>query len=528
MIASSTYGYAWTDPGSGYPLAPVGYTYAYRYDGRGQLVTADNSLGSAWDVGVGAGNTLQYDPSGNMTRFNTGSVTRTYTYTAGTNRFSHSTERLNGYDASGRVTSIEGHAQGYQSFQIDPYWGKATRIAGEQTVAYRFGAAGQRVGMTADPDGPTPHRTMYIHGLGAEPLVERRNQGPHPVTRHVYGPAGLLAIHEGPDGTVWFPLKDNLGSTRVVFSRSGTVLSWTDYYPFGGILPGRSGTSAIDHDNIKFTGYEKESEGGLDTYHAEARGYDPVIGRFTGRDPHAQHYPDWSPYHYAANNPVLITDPTGMDWYSSNDGAVKWVEGSDEIEGYTNIGANYTHNIGGGISITYNQNVAESIMFTAMGAEGWVSQIANGINCYEACTTMLSNEGTTTAGRSSEVVMTNTGENGRAGSATANTQGGLSVLNKNIENGRPVIVGVDYKSGSPNADGMTDHFVVVSGKTETLSNGRVTTTSYRFFDPRTSHSSYGTQATNQFRLQNNRLVGTYQQGARINFNYTVTAIRRNR
>jgi RHS repeat-associated protein len=88
-------------------------------------------------------------------------------------------------------------------------------------------------------------------------------------------------------------------------------LSWTDYYPFGGILPGRSGTSAIDHDNIKFTGYEKESEGGLDTYHAEARGYDPVIGRFTSRDPLYDEYPSWSPYTYTLNNPIIYTDPTG-------------------------------------------------------------------------------------------------------------------------------------------------------------------------------------------------------------------------
>jgi RHS repeat-associated protein len=102
-------------------------------------------------------------------------------------------------------------------------------------------------------------------------------------------------IHVVNEPESQYHITDHLGSPRVVFSRAGTVLSWTDYYPFGGILPGRSGTSAIDHDHIKFTGYEKESEGGLDTYHAEARGYDPVIGRFTSRDPLYDEYPSWSP-----------------------------------------------------------------------------------------------------------------------------------------------------------------------------------------------------------------------------------------
>jgi RHS repeat-associated protein len=63
---------------------------------------------------------------------------------------------------------------------------------------------------------------------------------------------------------------------------------------------------------VKFTGYLLEEEGGQNTYHAEARGYDPVIGRFTSRDPLAASYPDWNPYAYAMNNPMSFIDPSGM------------------------------------------------------------------------------------------------------------------------------------------------------------------------------------------------------------------------
>lgn len=77
-------------------------------------------------------------------------------------------------------------------------------------------------------------------------------------------------------------------------------------------MPGRSGNNGMSHDRTKFTGYLLEEEGEQDTYHAEARGYDPVIGRFTSRDPLEKLYPGVTPFAYAMNNPVRLVDPTGM------------------------------------------------------------------------------------------------------------------------------------------------------------------------------------------------------------------------
>ena len=56
-------------------------------------------------------------------------------------------------------------------------------------------------------------------------------------------------------------------------------------------------------------------------YDYGARWYDPAVGRFTTVDPLADQFPGWNPYHYVHNNPVRLTDPTGMsaeesdDWY---------------------------------------------------------------------------------------------------------------------------------------------------------------------------------------------------------------------
>ena len=55
-----------------------------------------------------------------------------------------------------------------------------------------------------------------------------------------------------------------------------------------------------------FTGQEEDTESGLMNY--RARLYDPALGRFLGVDPAGQFA---SPYLYAGNNPVSLTDPTG-------------------------------------------------------------------------------------------------------------------------------------------------------------------------------------------------------------------------
>ncbi|MGF1670156.1 MAG: RHS repeat domain-containing protein [Balneolaceae bacterium] len=104
-------------------------------------------------------------------------------------------------------------------------------------------------------------------------------------------------------------LTDHLGSVRVTVNEQGDPVGWDDYYPFGLQMPGRTQNASNPNDDQKFTGYELEQQGDLGVYHAGARMYDPVIGRFTSPDP-MQEY--GSAYVYVGNNPIRWIDEFGL------------------------------------------------------------------------------------------------------------------------------------------------------------------------------------------------------------------------
>lgn len=116
-----------------------------------------------------------------------------------------------------------------------------------------------------------------------------------------------------------------------------------------------------------------------------------------------------------------------------------------------------------------------------------------------------------------------------ASAPAASAQEGLKYLISSLSFGEPVIAGVDYQSGSPNYDGMTDHFVTVSSMTESLRPGlaRPTGRYFNFFDPRTRWGDLGTSSANRFSTGSNyRMTGAFIH-YRDPINYTVTKLRRN-
>jgi len=97
-----------------------------------------------------------------------------------------------------------------------------------------------------------------------------------------------------------------------------TVISYTDYYPFG--APMDNGNSADDRSwsggyRYGFNGKESDDEVKGDGNHISFNdyGYDTRLARRLRTDPHFYNYPSISSYAAFANNPIINLDPDGKD-----------------------------------------------------------------------------------------------------------------------------------------------------------------------------------------------------------------------
>ena len=118
---------------------------------------------------------------------------------------------------------------------------------------------------------------------------------------------------------------DHLGTPRLITGPNGEQVSIHDYLPFGTeITPLRqeSGPTGLDREEpVKFTSHERDFNGGVYAQNTNyfdymhARYHDPNWGRFLSTDPvlgDPLRPQSWNRYTYVLNNPVTLTDPTGM------------------------------------------------------------------------------------------------------------------------------------------------------------------------------------------------------------------------
>jgi RHS repeat-associated protein len=169
-------------------------------------------------------------------------------------------------------------------------------------VTYDYDADGQRVEKSSG--------TMYWPGPSGT-LAETDLSG-NINEEYVYFNGERIARVDRPSGTIHYYFSDHLGSASVITNPSGNVYYY--YYPFGGM----AATIGSDPNHYKFTGKERDTESALDNF--EARHYGSSLGRFMQPDPGGGHLEDpqtLNRYAYVRNNPLSLTDPTGLDFYLS-------------------------------------------------------------------------------------------------------------------------------------------------------------------------------------------------------------------
>ena len=121
---------------------------------------------------------------------------------------------------------------------------------------------------------------------------------------------GTKEVAEIDQDGVHVTLVDHLGSPRYEVRADQTIVE-QKFAPFGESLtdPTTAGKFAKG-----FTNHEQTDPSGL--IYMQARFYAPWYGRFLSPDPardqHFEQTQSWNIYSYVQNNPVMVTDPTGM------------------------------------------------------------------------------------------------------------------------------------------------------------------------------------------------------------------------
>ncbi|NEO34486.1 MAG: RHS repeat-associated core domain-containing protein [Symploca sp. SIO3C6] len=175
---------------------------------------------------------------------------------------------------------------------------------------YVYDVMGRRIAKTVDVDGEGSEEATTTHFVydGNNVLMEFEDDNITPSQRYLHGPQidQVLAQDDGTGQPQWL-LADHLGTIYDVIDNSGIVLNHITFDSYGNVLNQTDDTFSTRY---LFTGREFDTETGL--YYYRARYYNSEIGQFISQDPIGFSGDDSNLYRYVENNPVNMTDPTGL------------------------------------------------------------------------------------------------------------------------------------------------------------------------------------------------------------------------
>jgi RHS repeat-associated protein len=234
------------------------------------------------------GTGIGYDPDGDMT------ADTVYNYT---------------YDAEHRISTASGMAGGPYCYTYDVY---GVRVM-------KSHASGGSCTGTVTVD------MLYWRDNSGYTIAETDGTGSSTnsnYNEYVFFAGRRIAESNPYSSSVYYYFVDQLGSTRVVTTATGTACYEVDYLPYGAEnTPAGFTNTAACTPRYRFTGYERDLETAAGTSagndYAFARYYNSRLGRFMSGDPLDGDITDpqtLNRYAYARNNPINFMDPFGMDY----------------------------------------------------------------------------------------------------------------------------------------------------------------------------------------------------------------------
>ncbi len=306
------------DPSGTWPssvTSPDGVVTSYGYDADGDLT----SKTTAEFTGAGT-NTYTYDQAGRLTSWNNGSTTTSYAYDADGNRVQAGSTTYT-YDARDELTSDGTNTYSYSAN------GDLSSVSGPSgTVTSTSDAYGQQ--------GSQGSQSDVYDALGRD--VQLAVTGGTTTTLSYEGTTGQLTS-DGTSDYTWTPdgtltgtesagtgvldFTDAHSDVTGQFAATGTSLAASRTYGPWGTVTATGGTiqGTLGYQSQYTSPVTGQTDMG-------ARWYNPTTGSFGNKDTTANkpvpNSASASPYGYAADNPLGVTDPSGHIAITNIDGTV--------------------------------------------------------------------------------------------------------------------------------------------------------------------------------------------------------------
>ena len=320
--------------GNSYPKAELDYSLDYEYDPAyaHRLIRAGTRY-------------YRYDANGNITAEKDGPFTDeeefTFTYSYDPETDVYGADYGFGLDAPKETEQT--NPQDLFAYRRNYIWNERNLLTKSSdrnfTVHYRYGDDGQRAFKYTD-EGRS--ETLYFNNFFTIhiPTQDQNNPQGLRVHKHIFvGNSRLVTAmthtdnhgdNEEQKAKRYYYHSDHLGSAQFVTDWKGRQYEHIEYTPYGELWI-EEVAAGLDKLPFRFTGKELDEETGL--YYYGARYLDPKYSRWLSGDPALNDYipsPGTDPaklagmggvyntvnlhvYHYAGNNPIKYTDPTGKN-----------------------------------------------------------------------------------------------------------------------------------------------------------------------------------------------------------------------
>jgi RHS repeat-associated protein len=273
--------------------------FEYAYDQDGQLVQVKKN-GAAAEI-------FAYDVNGNRTTYDRPGEWKVVAEFDGQDRIIGQGGNTYQFNADGQLSQRN----------TDTYWYSATgellqaKVAGE-TIIYSYDGTGRRIARTTGTG-----TRQYLYGNLNNPFqltAQRDTTGV--LSYYYYDENGLLfAFDKGAER--YYVATDQVGTPMVVADATGNVVKQMEYDSFGKASFDSNPGFEIP---VGFAGGISDSKTGLVRF--GYRDYEPIIGRWTAKDPIFFAGGLGNLFGYVANNPVNWVDPSGRELIGAGIGAL--------------------------------------------------------------------------------------------------------------------------------------------------------------------------------------------------------------